>query len=469
MLRYLEILKGYSDNIMFRTVHGESMEQRTFIDYCTDMEHYAFALDKILGDPKGKHVGIISRSGYEYLVLLGAIIFSRAVAVPINDMERKENIAFAINNAELDLLIVSSEEDEFEQYGLIVKKQDDLFDGFEGRKALSDFTEEERHEPALIIYTSGTTSLSKGVVLSADSLFHDKRYILPKAYLEKKEDPVGAIAYTNFPFYHVGGMLVWVSWPVMGCTICLSSDPRNILEDLAHHDIDIGAVIPATFKLWITCIKKGRKDRIGHVRHILSGGAPLDTEQVNLFIKNGISVGQFYGQTEVGGSVTVNLDMENHARSVGRAVDNAEVFIDDGEICIKHWGNMLGYYKNAEETASTMKDGVIYTGDLGHIDKDGYVYIPGRKNNLIILSGGENISPEELETLIYKNELIKECKVYEKNDRIAADIFAPDADEETLREYIYSLNEKMPIYKRIYTVNIRKTEIEKTASGKIKR
>ncbi len=161
--------------------------------------------------------------------------------------------------------------------------------------------------------------------------------------------------------------------------------------------------------------------------------------------------------------------MENHIDSIGKAIDGAEIICVDGEICVKSWSNMIGYYNNPDETKKCLKDGVIYTGHLGYIDEDGYVYLTGRKKNLIILSGGENVSPEEIESKIYENHLVKECKAFEKNDRIAIEIYANNQDEPNIREYISNLNQTQPAYKKIYFVEFRDTEFDKTASGKIKR
>ncbi len=161
--------------------------------------------------------------------------------------------------------------------------------------------------------------------------------------------------------------------------------------------------------------------------------------------------------------------MVNHISSVGSPYDDADVRIVDDEIVIRHWGNMLGYYENEEETQKIIRDGVIYTGDLGYMDEDGYLYITGRKKNLIILSSGENVSPEELERLLYECKAVKECRAYEKNDRIAVAIYAEEASHESIREFIAELNKTLPIYKRIYGIDFQTEELEKTASGKIKR
>ena len=251
--------------------------------------------------------------------------------------------------------------------------------------------------------------------------------------------------------------------------LAMSKDPKRVLVDLENNNIDFAVVIPAMVKLWGNYVKRGRKERLGNVKFIISGGASVDTELIKLFTSEGILFTQFYGLTETGSAVTANFYKENITDSIGKAIDGAEIFCKDGEICVKTWSNMAGYYNNLEETEECMQDGVIYTGDLGYVDEDGYIYITGRKKNLIILSGGENVSPEEIESKVYENPVVKECKVFEKNDRVAIEIFAPEQDEKSIREYITNLNQDMPAYKKIYFVDFRNTEFEKTASGKIKR
>lgn len=155
--------------------------------------------------------------------------------------------------------------------------------------------------------------------------------------------------------------------------------------------------------------------------------------------------------------------------SVGRPYDDAEIKIIDGEIGIKYWGNMMGYYKNEEATAEILRDGMIFTGDLGYLDEAGYLYMTGRKKNLIILSSGENVSPEELEKYMYANENVKECLAFEKNDRIHVSVFCDENSQDAIKAHVDELNKKLPLYKRIYGVEFQDKEFEKTATGKIKR
>ena len=467
MFNYLETLQEYGDRCAYRILDGANVTEKSYRRYLKDANIAAARLEEKFGDITGKHIGIYENSSYEYAALLAAIIFSRAVAVPLNNLETAENISFAIKTAKLDGLIADNWT--FSDPGVQVISISEILTGKITDKRLSDFGDDEADRESLIIFTSGTTSLSKGVVISAKSLFGGKKVALPKACMAGKLDCVGMRAYTNFPLYHIGGICVWLSWTTHGCTTYLSRDPRAILTDLESQVLDTAGVVPATLNLWMNSLRRGHYDRLGRVKHVMTGGAAIAPEVVKEYLDHDITVAQYYGMSELGGFVTCNYDSVGHASSAGQAIDDVEIQIIDGEICIKYWGNMQGYIDNEEATKETLKDGMMYTGDLGYIDNEGYLFITGRKKNLIILSSGENVSPEELEGFLYKNPSVKECKVYEKDDRIHAGIFCETGDQEDIKRYVADLNKRTPIYKRIYTIDFRDTAFEKTASGKIKR
>ncbi len=469
MVNYLKKIEEYSNIMMFKTLDGNKYVNKSYSDYLHDVQSSAYLLEKTIGPVEGKHIGIIARSGYEYYVLLTAIMFSRAVAVPINENETENNIAFAVKNAEVNVLLVEADRQKYIYDNVITLPMDEILEKTENEKVLKDFDESEAHDLVLILYTSGTTSLSKGVALSADSLFRDYISIFPDKYLDNLEAVRGKMIYTSFPCYHLGGMLVMLNYCEAGCTICCSKDPRNVLSDLENIKVDFAAVSPAVVKLWANCLKHNRIDRLGMVKYIITGGAKIEPDLVNIFDTNGISLAQLYGQTESGGVVVYNNDMKNHGDSIGKPLKGARISIVEGEICIEYWGNMLGYYKNPEETEKCLRDGVVYSGDLGYIDEDGYIYMTGRKKNLIILSGGENVSPEEIETALYENPHIKECRVYENNDSIYADIYAPGLSQDEVKGYVQKMNKTMPFYKRINHIVYKASELEKTSIGKIKR
>ncbi len=470
MFNYLETIQSYKDICAFRFLDADNTFDISYEQYYKDICRCAFSLESELGNLEGRHVGLIGVNSYEYAIIMVALMYSRAVIVPLNYRESEDNIRFAIMNSKLDTLITSNPDHFASIPGIKCYDFKIALRGSEEQeKDLHEFTLQEAGNLMMIVYTSGTTSLSKGVCLSVGNMFEGKKIVVPDVYVEGNNIAPGIKVYTNFPFYHVGGIIGLISVNEHGYTLVQSTKPQNLLSDLVSEKVYAAYVIPATVKLWLTSIRKGHIDRLGGAELILTAGAPVSVEDVQEIQSHGITFGQYYGMTETSGIITLNYDMVNHITSVGRSYDNAEIMIIDGEICVRYWGNMLGYYDNEEETNACLKDGIIYTGDLGYLDDDGYLYITGRKKNLIILSGGENVSPEEIEKCLYDCSFVMDCKVFEKNDRIYAEVYCKEKDQEAIREYVYDLNRTMPIYKRIYGIEFQDEELEKTASGKIRR
>lgn len=216
----------------------------------------------------------------------------------------------------------------------------------------------------------------------------------------------------------------------------------------------------------------------GRFRKAFVGGAALDPQITAFFRDLGIVMLQGYGITECSPLVAVNREKYYNDSSVGPVLPCCEVKILDGEILVKGDNVMLGYYKNPGATRDAFSDGWLCTGDLGYLDEKGFLHITGRKKNLIILSNGENISPEELETDLARIPFIMEAVVYESGGIITAEIFPDTAaaqdegvtdTEAFLREKIDELNARLPQYKQIQAVKFRNTEFEKTTTKKIKR
>ncbi|WP_026497663.1 class I adenylate-forming enzyme family protein [Butyrivibrio sp. WCD2001] len=468
MVEILNLCKQYGERSSFRILDGDYSKNISYMKFYQDMGTCAAALEKRFGKMHEKRVGLYLETSYEYLVILGALFFSRAVAVPLNKRESIENIFYEIEKADITDLIVEDENaSEFCHLGVNIVKKSELLSDESGYVELTDFCDSEQDRTSLLIFTSGTTGRPKGVMLTAGNIF---KY--PKTMFDSNspfDSCDGLKVYTNFPFYHIGGIIGWITHIENGCATYLSVNPANILMDLENEQIDSAVVTPATLKLWKKAIKRGHIERLGNTKLVVTAGAPVDFETVDTFMQNGISFGQFYGMSETCGNISFNFDCKNHLKSVGRADAMVDVMIIDDEICVRSPGVMQGYYKDEEETKNSLIDGVLHTGDLGYIDEDGYIYITGRKKNLIILSGGENVSPEELERLVYTCSYVTECKVFDKNDRICIEIFCDESKRDDIKEFISELNKKLPIYKRIYGIGFRDQEFEKTSSGKIKR
>ena len=232
----------------------------------------------------------------------------------------------------------------------------------------------------------------------------------------------------------------------------------------------------------------------GKVRLFIAGAAAINPEVAQGFRDLGILAVQGYGLTECAPIVALNRDKEYKDAAVGLPLAETELKIVDendegiGEIITKGNHVMLGYYENEEETKKAIKDGWFYTGDMGYMDKDGFVYITGRKKNVIITKNGKNVYPEEIESLLNENDYIQESLVYGKEENgdvvIVADIRLnteyieekwkdnPKTLEELKQiiwEEVKKINNDLVIYKHVKEINIREKEFEKTTTMKIKR
>ena len=211
---------------------------------------------------------------------------------------------------------------------------------------------------------------------------------------------------------------------------------------------------------------------------VISGGAYLNPEYIKLFKKYKVNIYQGYGMTENSPVISCNFVGNDKPGSVGRIMPNCEAKIVDEELWVKGTSVMQGYYKMPEETKETLEDGWLKTGDLGCIDEDGYLFLTGRKKNLIITPNGENVSPEEIENILLENDLICEVIVRESEGVIEAEIY-PDFDyaekkkitnfEEEMQKIVDNYNKGVPSYKRIIKIKHRDTEFEKNTTKKIKR
>ena len=191
----------------------------------------------------------------------------------------------------------------------------------------------------------------------------------------------------------------------------------------------------------------------------------MNKELLRYMMQLGIVLETGYGMTETAGAGTGCEWDENNITTIGKPYGKTQMRVCNGELQIKSPSLMKGCYKDPEETARVIEDGWIHTGDMGYCDDDGYYYITGRKKNVIILSNGENVNPEEIEAAWGTCKAIEECLVYSNGRGICADVYTKDP--EVASTYIKSYNESMPMYRQVYKVNYTNQPLPKTASGKI--
>ncbi len=401
----------------------------------------------------------------------------------------------------------------------------------EGRNLLHDGDETfinaeiDPEQMAALIFTSGTTGMSKGVMLSHKNIATNVRDVSKLVRLKE-----GGIVLSVLPVHHTyENTIDWVVF-YQGKTVAICEGIKYILKNMNEVKATALVGVPLLFeKLFKGMLKqakeRGAEEKIrkaiqlsrklklynnhsairklfnpihkafgGSMELFIAGGAAMDPEITESFEAMGITTIQGYGMTEYAPIIAVNQDRYSIASSVGMAMPNAEVKIADmndegvGEIIVRGPSVMMGYYENREATREVIQDGWLHTGDLGYFDEEGFLYITGRKKTVIVTKGGKNIFPEEIEALLKASDFIKEALVHGVSDKnvgnviVAAEI-QPDYDVvkkelgdisdsqlyHFFRGHVEEVNARMPAYKAIKRVNLRKEDFAMTTTGKIKR
>ena len=374
---------------------------------------------------------------------------------------------------------------------------------------------------ASIVFTSGTTGKGKGVMLSQANICLDMTLGMYNFDITRKTLHV-------LPPHHTFGSTVnYVGHLSQGCEVYISSGIKHVSDEIREQQPTHLILVPAFLevmnrKIWATARKDGKEGLLkammkvsdclrkvgidirrklfasvlsafgGKLELVICGGAKLDEDIIRTFDSLGITILNGYGITECAPLISANRNKYQKPGSVGTPILACRVKIDspdengEGEICVKGPNVMLGYFNNPEATAEVFdKDGFFHTGDYGKLDEEGWIYITGRKKNLIILSNGKNVYPEEIEADLQKVEGVCEVVVYAGESRvqkdkitIVAEIF-PDADllshkgvtdfQKYFEDQVKALNAKMPPYKAVKCVKLRDNEFQKNTSRKITR
>lgn len=374
---------------------------------------------------------------------------------------------------------------------------------------------------ASIVFTSGTTGKGKGVMLSQANICLDMTLGMYNFDITRKTLHV-------LPPHHTFGSTVnYVGHLSQGCEVYISSGLKHVSDEIREQQPTHLILVPAFLevmnrKIWTTARKTGKEGLLkammkvsdclrkvgvdlrkklfasvlsafgGKLELVICGGAKLDEEIIKTFDSLGITILNGYGITECAPLISANRNKYRKPGSVGTPILACRVKIDnpdangEGEICVKGPNVMLGYYNNPEATAEVFdKDGYFHTGDYGKLDEEGWIYITGRKKNLIILSNGKNVYPEEIEADLQKVEGVNEVVVYAGESRvqkdkitIVAEIY-PDADlladkgvtdmQKYFEDQVKAINSRMPSYKAVKCVKLRNVEFQKNTSRKITR
>lgn len=493
----------YAKRVAFSWKKGRKTIEKTYEEWERDLLLTAGKISKM----KEKHIGIVSDISYEAMVSLFAIIIAGKVAVPLEADQSKALYEKHIEKADIELILyrVSTMGEQPDNCSLLQFQE--LF-SMEGERFL-EWPKWESDRAACIFFSSGTSGdfgekkcvlLSQLNIVTTCAVFHMREF-----YRRTTETLL------FLPFYHVQAFSGIVACIEGGYKTFLGKGPKYLTVDLLEAQPDFIMSVPQVSELLMKGIQKGIKSsgkeadvekglRLtkalwkykidlrptvfqdiykglgGHLRVMTVGGAPISTDIIDYFEGFGIYLLTGYGMTETAGAVAQNTLRRLRPGSVGIVFPYNEVKIVDGEIWIRGNNVMLGYYKDEEATKHVMEDGWLKTGDLGYLDEDGYLFITGRKKNLIILSNGVNVSPEEVEKELLKSELIQEVVVCEKDGHIHARIYPGELSKEAekviqaqIAEEIKNYNYENSVYNRIVSWELRTAPFEKTSNLKIKR
>ena len=447
----------------------------TYRDYAADIRRMVGYLRRSLPDVQGRHIGLLARSGYAYGVAIFGCILAGAVAVPLNIEKNWAQLSDELARADVDCLLAdgvySDREPAFADYkGTVLD-----IHAFAGCTELAELTEcLDQDALALIVFTSDTTGRSKGVMLSQRNLFAPMRLFTEPFETVRHQfglpEDYQFAAFSVLPLFHIAALTSLISWSISGNAVHFCTDLRRFYRDLAAMPSDAMAVVPTLLKSIHHDVMKGKRARLGKLRLFTCGAAMYDPQMLADLIAQGFTIIQTYGLTETVGDGGWNSAQDRaHLASVGLRDPDMEYRLEDGELCMKGEAVMLGYYNDPEATAAVLRDGWFHTGDLARIDEDGYIYLTGRKNNLMILPSGENVSPEELEALLGKIPAVREVLVRQKDGRICACISCLPASRDQVRAFIYATNRTLPLYKRIAAVEFTDQPLPRNALGKIQR
>ncbi len=498
----------YRDRPAFRyRERGAGIAEITYGRFAQDVEALATYWLDTLGT--GKHIALIGANSYRWLVCYFSIVNSGNVVVPIDKELKSETVASLLSRADCGVVLYAK------AYQPAVIPPDataqcleDLDAAMEAGRALLAAGDRRYAELAVdpnatctIVFTSGTTAQPKGVMLSPHNMMADAVY-----GVRNLVTPPGTVV--TLPLYHTfaltSGIVVQL---LVGAPIFINSSMKRLLDDIQLASPRHICVVPMILnvfyeRIWTVIRQNGNERKVRHLirlsnvllrcgidlrrwffrriwqsfggrlEMIVCGGSAIDEEIIRGFRDFGITVINGYGITECSPIVATMNKRHCDPTGVGTPLPGVSCRIEDGEILVKGDIVFVGYYRDPQATAEVLRDGWFHTGDLGRLDENGTLYITGRRKNLIVLSNGKNVSPEELEQRIAVFPEVVEVLVYAENDRIVAEVF-PDAAvlnvQSVIRDKVEELNRHLAIFKQISSVKFRDAEFPKTATKKIKR
>ena len=460
----LNMEQRFANRVAFRWYDADQdvVVEKHFGEYAQDIRRAVNYYLSTIPDIQGKRVCVWSNNSYHYAVNCYGVMMAGGVIVPMNQRKSWDELHRELELVEPSAILTDGDdygcnEEMQAAYGSLLRPMD-AYKAYEPAELVNRIQPEEL---MVLMFTSGTTGRSKGVMLCERNFFavmpHHVR--VGQRFCQLKNDPDLLVSHmTLLPMFHLGAFGCLFTWAWMGWAQNLGS-LRSFYKDLKRMPSQAMAAVPVLVQSIHHDLMTGKQDKLGDLWALNCMSAMFDPQTLMDLHDHGMVISQLYGSTETTGGGLIGKD-DGHC----------EIKLDNGELCMRGGDVMLGYYKDPEGTAEVVDaEGWFHTGDLARVDEDGYYFLTGRKKNVIILGSGENVSPEELEGLLEKCPAVKECLVKEKGKKICAVVCCEEADQQTVRDFITETNRTLPLYKRMSAVEFSAQPLPRNAMGKLMR
>lgn len=497
---------------------------------------------------RDKRIAVIGKNCYQWVLGYFATLCGLGICVPLDRGLPYDELESSLVRSSADILIfddgLKDTVEELKAKGNTKVSQYVCMSELEGYENLGALMEEGRRameagydnylnlpldgrEVTILLFTSGTTSMAKAVMLSQYNILANVY-----AMLMTQDFHHGDVNMAFLPYHHTFGSTGQIVMIASGITSAYCDGLKYIQKNIVEYKISLFVCVPLLIesiykKIMATVKKEGLEKKIdfglklsrfllklgidkrrtifkpildqlgGELRYVISGASAIDPVALQAFNDFGITAVQGYGMTEASPVLCAENTWNRSTGSIGKPLPGIELRIDEpneegiGELIARGPNIMAGYYENEEETAKVLKDGWLHTGDLARVDEKGFVYICGRKKNVIVLKNGKNVYPEELETLLAVLPYVEETMVFgqprhndgnEKDLAICAKIVYkadymketygtedPDKIYEIIKKDVEGINSDLPVYKQMFRVITTDEPMIKTTTGKVKR
>ena len=543
-------VKNYADKVAYKYKKNGDLKHVEYVEKTYEQvgkDIKAFATELLNKGLEHKKIVVIGNNRYEWCISYLAVTSGNMIIVPLdkalpdNEIENlvtRSEAEVAIfdkkyvevmkklkndTNVNLKMLICMDDikDKNIENFSQLLQKGEELVKNGDDRYEKVEINPEKM---SIMLFTSGTTNLPKAVMLSQKNICANLSDFASWVKLYPTDTLLSFL-----PIHHTFECTVTFLYGFYsGCTVAFCDGLKYIQKNLAEYKVSVFVAVPLVLETMYKKIQKAihdqGKDKLinmmiklsnallkckidlrkvifkqildnlgGNIRLVLYGSAPMDKETIVGFNNFGIALVQGYGLTETSPVIAAESDKEKRPGSVGLALPNLNVKIEnpdengEGEILVKGPSVMMGYYHNEEENKKVFVDGWFRTGDYGYITEDGFIYVTGRKKDIIVLRNGKNVYPQEIELLINKLPYVTESLVYQrekdKTDTMLCakivydkDIIKEKLGEKTEKEYkdsiwkeIKEINKQLPVFKHIKQITITTEPLIKTTTQKVKR